>query len=740
MIRNLTKGLTIAVLLAASGSLSAQQLLPYQNEDLSPMQRAADLVSRMTLEEKATQMVNEAVAIPRLGVPSYMWWNECLHGVARSGKATIFPQSMGMAATFDADLVYRMTDAISDEARSLYLQAERRGNRGKYTGLTFYSPNINIYRDPRWGRGQETFGEDPYLTARLGVAYVQGLQGSDSKYLKTAACAKHFAAHSGPEALRHGFNVVASWRDMNETYLPAFKALVQDAHVESVMAAYSRANGEVCAASKTLLVDILKEQWGFEGYITSDCGALWNFIKDHKVCSTTEQAAAMALNAGLNLECGQLYVKNIPKAVEQGLVSEARVDSLLTTLMATRFKLGLFDDARKVPHNYVSDAMADTKEHTDLAYETALKSMVLLENKGGVLPFKNDINYLYVTGPFANNPDALIGNYYGANDKMITFYEGIAGRMPKGLSIQYRQGVMPTDYGYNDWTVKEAPEADVVVACVGLTNLLEGEGTDAIASETKGDMLECVLPEAQMRFLRTLRQNIDAANKKQQTSKKLVVVVASGTPLILTEVSELSDALIYAWYPGQAGGYALADILFGRVSPSARTPITFVKSLEQLPDFQEYAMEGRTYKYLREEPLYPFGYGLSYTTFAYSDVTCDKTVAAGEPLQVSVKVANRGTVTADEVVQLYVSKETPLATDPIRRLANFTRITLRPNEERIVTLTIAPEAISTLTDDEKRMVLGGEYRLSIGGGQPVAKTASYAEQNFTVKGKKEIEL
>ncbi|MFI3322179.1 MAG: glycoside hydrolase family 3 N-terminal domain-containing protein [Rikenellaceae bacterium] len=724
----------------ATFTLSAQELLPYQNQELSPKERAADLVSRMTLKEKASQMVNEATAIDRLGVPSYMWWNECLHGVARSGNATIFPQSVGVAASFDTDLVYRMTNAISDEARSLYLQAEAKGNDGKYTGLTFYSPNINIYRDPRWGRGQETFGEDPYLTSQLGVAYVKGLQGDDEKYLKTAACAKHFAAHSGPEALRHGFNVIVSWKDLYETYLPAFKALVKDADVESVMAAYSRTNGEVCAASETLLVDILKKEWGFDGYLTSDCGALWNFINNHKICNSAEEAAAMALNAGLNLECGALYLNAIPKAVEKGLVEESTVDVLLTRLMETRFKLGLFDDKEKVKYNEVSQALVSNNKHKQIAYEAAVKSMVLLENKNSTLPLTDKVNYIYVTGPFANQPDALIGNYYGANDMMTTFYEGIAANMPKGTSIQYRPGVMPTHFGYNDWTVKEAPEADIVVACVGLTNMLEGEGTDAIASETQGDMIDNMLPEAQMKFLRTLRENIDKENKKLGSDKKLIVVVASGTPLIMTEVGELSDALIYAWYPGQAGGYALADILYGNVSPSARTPLTFIKNIEQLPPFENYSMEGRTYKYMTCEPLYPFGYGLSYSEFKYSNLECQESVKAGEKLSLSVEVKNIGKYDADEVVQLYVATQNSGNGEPIRRLANFKRISLKAGESKIVDLEVTPTFMSTLTDDKRREVQKGNLTISVGGGQPIKSTKAYVETTCNVKGNKEIEL
>ena len=488
-------------------------------------------------------------------------------------------------------------------------------------------------------------------------------------------------------------------------------------------------------------MDILRSDWGFQGYVTSDCGALWNFINDHKVVKTQAEAAALAANNGLNLNCGGLYTKGIPLAVKQGLLKEEVVDDLLTVLMATRFKLGLFDKKEEVAYNKVPYNLPDTKKHIDLAYETALKSIVLLENKNNTLPIKSTSNYVYVTGALGNSPDALMGNYYGANDKMITFYEGIAGRMPQGMSIQYRQGVMVDNYGYNEWTVKEAPEADVVVACVGLTNLLEGEATDAIASQTKGDMIDLKLPEAQLKFLRNLRTNIDERNKKENADKRLVVVVASGTPLIMTEIAELADALLYAWYPGQAGGYALADILFGKQSPSARTPITFVRNVDQLPPFDDYNMAGRTYKYMTDDPHYPFGYGLSYTSFDYNNLNYNETISAGDSLFIKVAVKNTGAVSADEVVQLYVSpKELPSLDDPIRRLADFKRIALRPGEEDIVELVVSPEFMSTLTEDEKRKVLKGIYSFSVGGGQPMSQTKSFVEGEYKIKGSKIIEL
>ena len=738
---NIKGRLLTAIALCTAVTATASDILLYQNRTLSAEERAADIVSRMTLEEKCSQMVNDAVAIPRLKIPAYRWWNEALHGVARSGKATIFPQSIGMAASFDTNLVYRMTNAISDEARMLYLMAKQRGNNGKYTGLTFFSPNVNIYRDPRWGRGQETFGEDPFLTGSLGIAFVNGLQGNDDRYLKTAACAKHFAVHSGPESLRHGYDAKVDWKDMYETYLPAFKDLVQKADVESVMGAYNRTNGEVCSGSPTLLRGILREQWGFTGWIVSDCGALGNFVNDHKVCKTPQEAAALAANNTLNLNCGWVYKSALAKAVEQGLVKEATVDSLVERLMVTRIKLGLFDDEKSNPYNNVPFNLVDSRKHQDLAYETAVKSMVLLENKNNTLPISSTTNYVYVTGTFANSSDALIGNYYGASDKMITFYEGITGAMPQGMSIQYRPGVAVDQYGYNNWTVKEAPEGDVVIACVGLTNMLEGEATDAILSKEKGDMVDLQLPSAQLKYLKDLRLNINTKNKKKGTDTRLVIVVASGTPLIMTEIKEWADALIYAWYPGQAGGEALGDLLFGKVSFSARTPITFVKNLEQLPNYNTYDMAGRTYKYIKDMPLYPFGYGLSYTTFKYSDLRLPKTIKAGEVAEVSVRVTNTGKMTADEVVQLYVSGGKSWgADDPLRRLAGFTKVTLCPNESKIVTLKVDANSMSVLTNKKQRIVNSGAYKISVGGGQPLPTTPSFVEGTYTIHGKKIIEL
>ncbi|MFI3279465.1 MAG: glycoside hydrolase family 3 N-terminal domain-containing protein [Rikenellaceae bacterium] len=730
-----TKLLLASLCCLTSLNLSAQTAL--DNQDQSFEQRARELILEMTLEEKISQMSHEAEAIPRLDVPQYNWWSECLHGLARSGKATVFPQSIGLAATFDDDLIFRMASAISDEARAFYNNASKRGNRGIYTGLTFYSPNVNIYRDPRWGRGQETYGEDPYLTSRMGVAFVEGLQGDDPKYLKAAACAKHYAVHSGPEKYRHQFNAEASVRDLNETYLPAFKALVQEANVRSVMGAYNRTNGEVCCASPTLLVDILKQRWGFEGYLTTDCWALKDFYDGHNVCKTAEEAAAMAVNHGMNLNCGSVYGAALYNAINMGLVSEEQIDELLFPLMLTRFELGLFDDEASVPFSHIDVDVVDSQKHLDLAYEAAVKSIVLLENKNNILPLSDDLNYIYLTGPNANNADALIGNYFGVSDHFTTFLEGFVSRVAPGVSVQYKQGVMIDKANTNpiDWASGEGSAADVVVACMGLTWLIEGEEGEAIASAQGGDMYDNSLPEAQMEYLCKLRKVADKANKP------LVVVVTGGCPVQLTEIRELSDALLFAWYPGQAGGYALADIILGNANPSARTPITFVESLEHLPAFEDYSMEGRTYKYMREhKPLYPFGYGLSYSTFDYNDLQLSQTIKAGETQRVTIRVTNSSDRDGDEVVQLYITDLKASVAVPVRQLSDTKRVSLKAGESKMVELEISPEKMSLITDNNLRRIESGEFSISVGGGQPLAQTASFVEATFTVKGNQYLEL
>ncbi|MFR9546669.1 MAG: glycoside hydrolase family 3 N-terminal domain-containing protein [Rikenellaceae bacterium] len=728
--------LLVTIILAAS-SISSFGQSALSHSEKSFEERAFILIESMTLEEKISQLVNSADAIPRLDIPQYDWWNEALHGLGRAGKATIFPQAIGLAATFDDELMYRIATAISDEARAFYNNASIRGNRGIYTGLTFYSPNINIYRDPRWGRGQETYGEDPYLTSRLGVAFVKGLQGDDPKYLKTAACAKHYAVHSGPEKYRHSFDAEVDFRDLNETYLPAFKALVQEADVKSVMGAYNRTNGEACCASPTLLVDILKERWGFDGFLTTDCGALVDIYKYHKLCDTAEEAAAMAVNVGMNLNCGSLYTRALGGAIEHGMVREEQIDELLYPLMLTRFQLGMFDNVEDVPFSSLDVDDVDSQKHIDLAYEAAVKSLVLLENKNNTLPLSEDIRSMYVTGPNANNNDALIGNYFGVSDKLTSFLEGFVGRVPAGVSVQYKQGVMLDKPNSNtiDWASGTAAQVDAVVACVGLTWLIEGEEGEAIASSQGGDMYDNSIPKAQIDYVKKLRES---ANR---SGTPLIIVVSGGCPVQLNELKELADALIFAWYPGQAGGYALADVVLGRANPSGRTPITFVESLDHLPPFEDYSMEGRTYKYMRDHtPLYPFGYGLSYSTFEYSDLSLSKVVKAGDSQSVSVTVTNTSKIDGDEVVQLYITDLDASVSVPVRQLAAVKRVTLKAGESLVVKLEISPDKMSLITDDNKRKIEAGEFEISVGGGQPLEMTDSYLESIFKVKGDKVIDL
>lgn len=713
-------------------TLISAQPYPYQDPTLSIEQRSKDLVSRMTLDEKVAQMMHAAPEIERLQLPAYNWWNECLHGVARAGNATVFPQAIGLASTFDENLLFRISTAISDEARAKYHAAVKKNNHIIYTGLTFWTPNVNIFRDPRWGRGQETYGEDPFLTARMGVQFVKGLQGDHPKYMKAAACAKHFAVHSGPERDRHVFNAKADNRDLYETYLPAFKALVSEANVEGVMCAYNRTNDKPCCGSDELLMKILRGDWKFDGYITSDCWALVDFHDGHKVTANAVESAALAATNGVNLNCGSVYNPNLATAVKQGLINESVVDSLLVHLLKTRFKLGMFDPDEMNPYSRISPEVINCEAHRKLAYEAAVKSVVLLENKNKTLPLNKDIHYLFVTGPNANNNDALIGNYFGMSSNLTTILEGIVAKINPGSSVQYKQGVLLDRENVNpiDWTTSDAQQADAIVAVMGISWLLEGEEGESIASAQFGDLFDNSIPEHQMNFLRKLRKGYD---------KPLIVVVTAGSPLQISEISQLADAVIYAWYPGEEGGNAVADILFGNVSPSGRLPITFVKSAAQLPNYAEYSMNNRTYRFMKEEPLYPFGYGLSYTTFSYSNLILPPTVKAGESVTVSVNVTNTGTVAADEVVQFYLTDDQASVRVPIRQLVGFKRVNLNPGETQRVEVVLNPEQLSVITDAGKRIVEPGTFSLTAGGGQPFKQTAFVSGQ-FTVKGKKQLPL
>lgn len=832
--------------------------------------RAADLVSRMTLEEKAAQMQNAAPAIERLGVPAYDWWNEALHGVARAGGATVFPQAIGMAATFDLPLMDAVSAAISDEARAKHHAFAARGQRGRYQGLTFWSPNINIFRDPRWGRGQETYGEDPYLTARMGVSFVRGLQGDDPVHRKLDATAKHFAVHSGPEADRHHFDVHPSRRDLYETYLPAFESLVKEADVAAVMGAYNRVYGESASASRFLLRDVLRRDWGFEGYVMSDCWAVDDIWKHHRIVATAEAAAALAVRNGTELECGESYAKALPAAVRKGLITEAELDDALARLMATRFRLGMFDPPDRVRWARIPPSANQSPRHDALARRAAQQSIVLLKNDG-VLPLSRDLRRIAVVGPTADDTMALLGNYYGTPAAPVTVLAGIRQAMPQaevlyargadlveggddptampliepqylrpapdsgergvrgeyfrnpdltgtpalvrvdpqvafnwdrgsptdnlmargeasgdeavpsdGFSIRWSGQLLPPVSGtyqlqaaaddgfrlyldgalvvdhwrtadrldagavqldlvggraydlrleYFDaerdagvrlaWTrpgavpplqeaLDVARRSDVVVFVGGLTGDVEGEEMKVdYPGFAGGDRTDIRLPRSQQRLLEALHR----------TGKPVVMVLTTGSALAVDWAKDHLPAIVLAWYPGQRGGNAVADVLFGEVNPAGRLPVTFYRADERLPAFDDYAMRGRTYRYFEGRPLYPFGHGLSYTRFDYSGIELGRSAGApGEAVQVSVKVRNAGDRGGEEVVQMYLAPVRPGRERARRELRGFQRVALRPGEERTLTFSFTPATDLRIYDDASGAyaVDPGRYEIQIG--------------------------
>lgn len=673
-------------------------------------ERVKDLISRLTLEEKISQMMHSAPAIERLGIPEYNWWNEALHGVARAGKATVFPQAIALAATFDEDLVYRIATAISTEGRAKFNAAVKLNNRKQYMGLTYWTPNINIFRDPRWGRGQETYGEDPYLTSRMGVAFVKGLQGDDPKYLKTAACAKHYVVHSGPEGLRHEFNALPPKKDFFETYLPAFEALVKEANVEAVMCAYNRTYNQPCCGSTYLLNDILRKKWNFKGHIVTDCGALKDFYDGHNIVKDEVQAAALAIKSGINLECGTVF-KNLNKAVEKGLISEKDIDEQLFYLLKTRFKLGLFDPQELVPYNNIDESKLHCQEHINLAYEAAAKSIVLLKNNG-ILPLSKDLKDIQIVGVHGNDVQFMYGNYYGLSPNVISISEGIVSKVNPGTRVNFRQGVMLERETLNpiNYALGVTRDADVVIAVLGISCLIEGEEGDPLASSNKGDRLDIKLPDNQIKFLKDL---------KSRGKSPIVLIVTGGSPISLVEVEDLVDAILFIWYPGEQGGNAVADILFGDVNPSGKLPVTFPKSVDQLPPFDDYSMENRTYRYMKDEPEFPFGFGLSYTKFEYSDIKLSsKKIRAKDTLYVECKVTNIGTKKGDEVVQLYLSDLEASCRVPLYSLKGFKRITLEPGETKIVKFKISPDMLKLIKDDGSEVIEPGYFRVFIGGSSP----------------------
>ncbi len=684
---------------------------PYLNTSLPFELRVENLISRMTLPEKIGQMLNECQAIPRHGISAYNYWSEGLHGVVGNGRATVFPQAIGLAATWDPPLLRRIGNAISDEGRAKYHAAlARQGHTIQMQGLTFWAPNINIFRDPRWGRGQETYGEDPYLTGELGVAFVRGMQGDNPKYLKTAACAKHFAVHSGPEGERHVFDARVSARDLNDTYLPAFKRLVQDAQVEAVMSAYNRVNGEAASASPFLLEETLRNKWGFQGHVTSDCWALTDIHANHKLASDAVEAAAMALKAGCDISCGVTFDR-LEEALQRGLVTEADIDQALSRTLLTRFKLGIFDPPEKVPYAAIPTSVICSPKHSRLARQAARESIVLLKNRNAILPIRTDVKRISIMGPNAASIEALLGNYNGYNDHLITLMEGIVGRAPEGVRVGYRMGVPLHQSALNplDWTTGDAAASDLTIACMGYSSLLESEEGDAILSPDKGDRSDIGLPPAQVDFVKKL----------VMAGARVVLVLAGGSPIALGELEDMVEAIVFVWYPGQAGGQALADVLFGDVSPSGKLPLTFPKSTADLPPFDDYRMDGRTYRYSSIEPLFPFGFGLSYTRFVFSDLQlAPARITRQRPLSFSCNLKNVGNVDADEVVQVYLCDLQASAPVPLHKLVAFRRVHLKAGQTRILRFHLPPEAMSFINESGDPVLEPGQFRLTVGSCSP----------------------
>ncbi|MDF1559013.1 MAG: glycoside hydrolase family 3 C-terminal domain-containing protein [Bacteroidales bacterium] len=841
-----------SVLILLMTQVQYAQIPAYLNKDLSFEERVNDLVSRMTLEEKAAQLIYTAPAIPRLGIPEYNWWNEALHGVARAGYATVFPQSITIANSWDEELMLDVANAISDEARAKYHEFLRRGEPGIYHGLTFWSPNINIFRDPRWGRGHETYGEDPYLTGRLGLRFVQGMQGSDTTYLKTVATAKHYAVHSGPEPLRHEFNAEISERDLRETYLPAFRTLVKEGGVYSVMGAYNQFRGHPACASEELY-GILRNEWGFDGYIVSDCWAVSDFYRFQGYAEDAAEAAAQALKAGTDLECGVDY-RHLMESHRRGLITEADIDRAVKRVMMARFRLGMFDPDSIVEYAQIPYQANCSDYNRSLARKAACESIVLLKNEAGLLPLKRGIRSIAVVGPNADNWEALVGNYNGIPKAPVTVLDGIRAKAGDCTEILYaegsdlapgihnlvvipscflstpegRQGVkgeyydsrgmkgdplftrtddnidfywennsphqsMPVnDFGirwttdlvppvtgryalgawgssdylvivegdtliryrgehhafhkeveialtagerkrieivYRNWggdadmkllwalprenlveeAVATASQADIVLLVLGLSQRLEGEEMGiAIDGFSGGDRTSLNLPKNQEELLEAMIN----------TGKPVVVILMNGGPVASLQAEEKAAAVLLAGYPGVEGGSAVADVIFGDYNPAGRLPVTYYRSVDQLPPFDEYDMTNRTYRYFTGNPLYPFGYGLSYTTFGYSGFEMPEKSVAGSDVSVKVIVTNTGSMAGDEVVQLYLADEKASTPRPVRQLAGFRRIRLEPGESRVVDFVISAEQFSIIDDKEERVIEPGWFTVAVGGKQP----------------------
>ena len=699
----------------------------YRKERAEARKKAKELVSKMTLMEKAAQLRYDAAPVSRLGVPTYNYWNEALHGVARAGVATMFPQAIGMAAAFDEDAMERVGDIIATEGRAKYNEYSKHDDRDIYKGLTFWSPNVNIFRDPRWGRGHETYGEDPYLTSRLGVRFVEGIQGG-GPVMKAAACAKHYAVHSGPEAIRHEFDAEVSMKDMWETYLPAFEALVKEADVEAVMGAYNRTNGEPCCGHKYLMEEVLRGKWEFDGHYTSDCWAIKDFHENHQVTKNARESAALALKCGCDVNCGNTYL-HLLGAVEDGLITEEDITVAAERLLTSRFLMGLFDGSEydDIPYEAV-----ECREHLEEALNMARKGSVLLKNDG-VLPLdKSKLKTIGVVGPNADSRSALIGNYHGTSSRYITVLEGIQDEVGEEVRVLFSEGChLEKDRVENlAWSQDRISEAvitaehsDVVIICVGLDETLEGEEGDAGNSDASGDKKDLHLPKVQEELI----------EKVTAVGKPTIVVLMAGSAIDLNYAEEHCNAVLMAWYPGARGGRAVADILFGNVSPSGKLPVTFYKGLEDLPEFTDYSMKNRTYRYMEQEALYPFGYGLTYGDTEVKEAKVLGEVTKESDIRVEVFLKNEGDTDTDEVVQIYIKDLDSKLAVPNHNLCAFKRISLKAGEEKTVEMTVPNRAMSVVDEEGERHIDSKNFKLFAGFSQP-------DERSRRLTGKETVEI
>lgn len=697
------------------------ELVYNEKKENEMRQRAQELVSKMTLEEKVFQTIHSAPKIDRLHIKGYDWWNEGLHGVARAGTATVFPQAIGLAATFDENLVEQVADAISTEGRAKFNMQQKFEDTGRYKGLTFWAPNINIFRDPRWGRGHETYGEDPYLTARLGVRFIEGIQGHDDNFLKAAACVKHFAVHSGPEECRHSFDAQVSQKDLYETYLPAFETCVKEAKVEAVMGSYNRVNGEPSCGSSTLLKKILRNKWGFHGHVVSDCWAIRDFHENHHVTATPTESAAMAMNNGCDLNCGNMFYYLLD-AVKSGMVDENRLDEAVVNLFTTRMKLGVFDKEEENPYDKIPYLVVDSSEMQKLNKNVAAKTLVLLKNRENVLPLSVDkIQTIGVIGPNANSRKALVGNYQGTASRYYTVSEGIQDYVGDKVRVLVSEGC---HLFKDDWKTDRTSEikgiceeSDIIVVCLGLDAGIEGEQGDAGNDFASGDKPNLSLPGRQQQILQTAHES----------GKPVILLLLSGSALAVTWADEHVDAIMQCWYPGAQGGKAIAEVLFGVRNPSGRLPVTFYKTTEELPDFKEYSMKKRTYRFMRQEALYPFGFGLSFTEFKYNCLKTKANKVTKEGIILSLELENAGPMDGVETLQVYVKADKPDTPNP--QLKYFEKVELKQGARRIVEITLPVSAFYLINDDGEKYLYRGDYLIYVGGSQPDTRSIVLKNQS-----------